>query len=68
MFHDMFVYWSGLDRVQGTKNETLALLDPTHFRNIQHRGRGYRYVWDTSKYLYTLDAEYITIYFDMFVH
>jgi len=24
MFHDMFVYESGLGRVQGTKNETLA--------------------------------------------
>jgi len=28
LFHDMFVHSSGLGRVQGTKNETLALHDP----------------------------------------
>jgi hypothetical protein len=28
MLHDMSVYLSGLGRVQGTRNETLALQDP----------------------------------------
>ena len=28
MFHDLFVYYSGLRREQGAKNETLALQDP----------------------------------------
>ena len=28
VFHDMFVYWSGLRREQGTKNQTLIPQDP----------------------------------------
>ena len=55
MFHDMFVYLSGLGRVHGTKNETLARLqDPEEERGKGEAGRNFvlrssRYV-DTYRY------------------
>ena len=42
MFHDTFVYQSGLGRARGTKNETLALQDPQQVSNPKYESTGLR--------------------------
>jgi len=40
MFHDIFVHESGLERVQGTKNETLTVDDMFHGILVHSSGLG----------------------------